>query len=73
LKFSQMIVWRQFWDMAKFGIIILLMNLASAFTFGIATLITIPISYAAIYFAYDDIIGIEEKPEDEKPDFSHFR
>ena len=73
LKFSQMIIWRQFWDMTKFGVIILLMNLASAFTFGIATLITVPLSFAAIYFAYTDIIGIEEKPEDEKPDFSHFR
>ncbi len=73
LRFSQMIIWKQFWDMTKFGVIIVLLNLATVFTFGIALVITFPMSFAAIYFAYNDIIGIEEKPEEEKPDFSHFR
>ena len=73
LKYSQMIVWRQFWDIAKFGLAIALINLATVFTFGIAFLFTLPMSFAAIYFAYVDIIGIDDKPQDSKPDFSHFR
>ena len=73
LKFSQTIVWRQFWDITKFAIALALINLATVFTFGIAFLFTLPMSFAAIYFAYADIIGIDEKPEESKPDFSHFR
>lgn len=73
LKYSQMIVWKQFWEVLKFGVLIGLINIAAIFTFGIALLFTLPLSFAAIYFAYDDIIGIDKKLEDEKTDLSHFR
>jgi len=74
LKYSTMIVWRQFWDITKFALLIALINLSTVFTFGIAFIFTLPMSFAAVYFAYVDIVGInDEKPKDIKPDFSHFR
>jgi len=77
LKSSFMIVRRQFWGIAKFGLMILLINLGAVFTFGIGFLFTMPMSFAAIYFAYDDIIGTEGKEEKVKendtPDLKHFR
>ena len=73
LKYSLMIVWKQFWEMSKFGLVLLLINLAGVMTFGIGLLFTLPVSFAAIYFAYSDLVGIEEEKSENKPDFSHFR
>ena len=73
LKSSQMIVWKQFWEVGKFGLFIGLINIGAIFTFGIGLLFTLPMSFAAIYFAYSDLIGINEETSINKPDFSHFR
>lgn len=73
LRSSQMIVWKQFWEVGKFGLIIALINIAALFTFGIGFLFTMPMSFAAIYFAYADLIGIEQENTENKPDLSHFR
>ncbi|MCK5776279.1 MAG: hypothetical protein KAH25_08885 [Bacteroidales bacterium] len=73
LKSSFMIVRKQFLEIAKFGLFILLINLAAVFTFGIGFLFTLPMSFAAIYYAYDDIIGVQDNIEEEKPNLHHFR
>jgi len=74
IKYSPMIVYKGFWEMSKLGLFILLINIAGIFTFGIGLLFTLPMSFAVIYFAYSDLLGIHEAEEDEpKPDFSHFR
>ena len=73
LKFSSMIVWKQFWEVSKFGLLIILLNLVGVLTFGIGLLFTIPMSFAVIYFAYSDMIGVEKDADEVKTDFSHFR
>jgi len=74
LRSSTQIVWKQFWDMAKFGGMIFVLNIAGAMALGIGLLFTLPVTFAAIYFAYDDIIGINvEQEEPAKTDLSHFR
>jgi uncharacterized membrane protein len=72
IKISQKIVAKQFWEISKLALYIALINIAAIFTFGIGLLFTLPMSFAVIYFAYDDIIGINDDVE-EKPNFSHFR
>jgi len=73
LKFSPMLVWKQFWEVTKFGLLLVLLNLAGVLTFGIGLLFTIPMSFAVIYFAYSDIVGMEKDTETIRPDISHFR
>jgi uncharacterized membrane protein len=72
IKISQKIVAKQFWEISKLALYIALINIAAIFTFGIGLLFTLPMSFAVIYFAYDDIIGINDDVE-EKPNFNHFR
>ncbi len=73
IKSSVMLVKKEFLEIFKFALIIALFNIAGILTFGIGLLFTIPFSFAVIYFAYIDIIGIEEEIEKPKTDFSHFR
>jgi len=73
LRYSPMIVRKQIWDMAKFGAIILLINLLGILSFGIGLLFTFPMSFAIIYFAYSDVIGLVKEEQEVKSDFSHFR
>lgn len=74
IKSSGMLVKKEFWEIFKFSLIIVLINAAGVLTFGIGLLFTIPFSFAAIYFAYNDIIGFDKiEAEEPKTDFSHFR
>jgi uncharacterized membrane protein len=75
LRSSTQVVWKQFWEMAKFGLFIFLLNASGALMLGVGLLFTIPVTFAAIYFAYMDIIGIDTEHENEKsaPDLNHFR
>jgi len=73
IKSSGMLVRKEFLEIFKLALIIALINFAGVLTFGIGLLFTIPFSFAVVYFAYIDIIGIEEKEEETKTNLSHFR
>jgi uncharacterized membrane protein len=75
LRSSTQVVWKQFWEMAKFGLFIILLNVTGALMLGVGLLFTVPLTFAAIYFAYVDIIGIgtEKDTEKSEPDLNHFR
>jgi len=73
LKYSVLLVYKEALEISKFVLLIALFNIAGALLFGIGLLFTIPFSFAAIYFAYIDIVGNEQEAEIPKNDFSHFR
>ena len=74
LESSRVIISKKFTEALLFGLTIFAINILGLLTLGIGVLFTIPLSYAMILMAFDDIYGIDA--EDAEPpinDFSHFR
>lgn len=60
LKLSQKIVHKNWWSFFGFLIVLALINVAGLIAIGIGVLVTYPASMAAIYVAYEDIIGTDQ-------------
>lgn len=73
MESSRIILTKNFWEAAIFALMILGINLLGLLALGIGVFITIPLSYAMILMAYEDIYGFEEEEENITNDFSHFR
>jgi len=73
MESSRIIIMKNFWEALLFGLLIVAINILGLLALGFGVLITIPLSYAMILMAYDDIYNFEESEEPIKDDFSHFR
>lgn len=76
MESSRIIIMSKFWESFLFGATIIGINILGLLTFGIGVLFTIPLSYAIILVAYEDIYGFDDAEEETKTydnDFSHFR
>jgi len=59
MELSRKLITRQWWKIFGFILLLALINIAGMLAFFIGILFTIPLSYCAIYAAFDDIIGTE--------------
>ena len=74
MESSRIIIMRNFWEALLFGLLIVGINILGLLALGFGVLITIPLSYAMILMAYEDIYNFDEIEEEPiKDDFSHFR
>ena len=63
IKLSIKVITKQWWSFFGFVILIFLINLLGVIALGVGLLISIPVSYLAIYCAYKKVIGFEEGSE----------
>ena len=73
MESSRIIIMKNFWEALLFGATIVGINILGILALGFGVLFTIPLSYAIILVAYEDIYGFENEPKYSKNDFSHFR
>jgi len=74
MESSRIIITRNFTEAFLFGLMIVGVNILGLLALGLGVLITIPLSYAVILMAYEDIYNFDEIDEGPiKNDFSHFR
>ncbi len=59
MEFSRKLVTRKWWDIFGFVLLLMLINMVGALAFLVGLLFTIPITYCAIYVAFEDIVGTE--------------
>ena len=59
MEFSRKLITRNWWSLFGFVLIIFLINLAGALALLVGLLFTIPLTYCAIYAAFEDIVGTE--------------
>lgn len=63
MEASRKLITRNFWNMLGFVLLLLALNIAGLLFLGIGVLVTIPISYLAIYAAFTDILPAEDNEE----------
>ncbi len=74
MESSRIIIMKSFWESLLFGATIVGINILGLLFLGIGVLFTVPLSYAIILVAYEDIYGFEEETSySSHNDFSHFR
>ncbi|WP_020528020.1 hypothetical protein [Flexithrix dorotheae] len=56
MEFSRKIISKNWFSFLGLGVVILLLNAAGAIVFGIGLLVTVPVSYIALYLSYVDIV-----------------
>jgi len=59
MEFSRKLVTKKWWDIFGFVLLLILINMAGALAFLVGLLFTIPLTYCAIYVAFEDIVGTE--------------
>jgi len=59
LKLSQKVVHKQWWSFLGFLLVLGLINVVGLIALGVGVLVTLPASLAAMYVAYEDIIGTD--------------
>ena len=77
MESSRIIIMSKFWEALLFGATIIGINILGLLAFGVGILFTVPLSYAMILVAYEDIYGFDDAEEENTQsydnDFSHFR
>jgi hypothetical protein len=58
MESSRKLVHREWLSIFAFVLVLILVNILGALVFGIGLLFTVPLSYCALYAAFDDIIGV---------------
>jgi len=58
MESSRKLVHREWFSIFGFLIVLVLINILGIMALGIGLLITIPLSYCALYAAFDDIVGV---------------
>ena len=59
MEFSRKLVTKKWWNIFGFVLLLMLINMVGALAFLVGLLFTIPITYCAIYVAFEDIVGTE--------------
>jgi hypothetical protein len=59
MEISRKLVTKNWWDIFGFVLLLLLINLAGTLALLVGLLFTIPLTYCAIYAAFEDIVGTE--------------
>ena len=59
MEFSRKLITKNWWNIFGFILLIFLINLAGTLAFFVGLLFTIPLTYCAIYAAFEDIVGTE--------------
>ena len=59
MEFSRKLITKKWWNIFGFLILLMLINIAGTLAFFVGLLFTIPLTYCAIYAAFDDIVGAE--------------
>ena len=59
MEFSRKLVTKKWWNIFGFVLLLMLINIAGALAFLVGLLFTIPLTYCAIYVAFEDIVGTE--------------
>ena len=59
MEFSRKLITRNWWNIFGFVLLLFLINLVGTLAFFVGLLFTIPITYCAIYAAFEDIVGTE--------------
>jgi serine/threonine protein kinase len=62
LRLSRKTIIKHWWKFFGFVVVLGLMNLAGLLACGIGILVTLPVSYASLMFAYEDIINPPGRP-----------
>lgn len=59
MELSRRLVTKKWWNIFGFLILLFLINVAGALVFFVGLLFTVPITYCAMYAAFEDIVGTE--------------
>jgi hypothetical protein len=59
MVYSRKLITKKWWNIFGFLILLLLINFAGVLVFFVGLLFTIPITYCAMYAAFEDIVGTE--------------
>ena len=59
MEFSRKLVTKKWWNIFGFVLLLFLINLAGTLAFFVGLIFTIPLTYCAIYAAFEDIVGTE--------------
>jgi uncharacterized membrane protein len=59
MEYSRRLVTKRWWNLFGFLILLVLINIAGALVFFVGLLFTIPVTYCALYAAFEDIAGTE--------------
>ena len=59
MEFSRRLVTKKWWNIFGFLILLFLINVAGTLVFFVGLLFTVPITFCALYAAYEDIVGTE--------------
>ena len=59
MELSRKFVTKNWWNIFGFVLLLFLINLAGTLAFFVGLLFTIPLTYCAIYAAFEDIVGTE--------------
>lgn len=60
METSRKLVHREWFSIFGFLVVLVFINFLGVLAFGIGLLITVPLSYCAVYAAFDDIVGISK-------------
>ena len=63
MEASRKIVTKRWFSFFGFGLLLLLINIVGALLCGIGLLVTVPVTYAAIVSAYENIVGLNLSSE----------
>lgn len=59
MELSRKLITKKWWNFLGLAILLLLINLAGTLVFFIGLLFTVPITYCALYAAFEDIVGTD--------------
>lgn len=59
MEFSRRLITKKWWSFFGLAILLFLINLAGALVFLVGLIFTVPISFCAIYAAFEDIVGTD--------------
>ncbi len=60
MEYSRRLITKKWWNIFGLLIVIFFINLVGALAFFIGLLFTVPITYCALYAAFEDIVGTDE-------------
>ena len=59
MEFSRKLITKKWWNILGFLLVLALINIAGLLAFLVGIIFTIPLTYCAIYAAFEDIVGTE--------------
>ena len=59
MEYSRRLITKKWWNIFGFLLLLMLINFAGALVFFVGLLFTVPITFCALYAAFEDIVGTE--------------